>query len=120
MTTNRGRDDVMGVGEWEELHYPGLLVMVILPEEGMLATQPVEPYVSGITISTPNWSTPSGLQVGSTLAEVRLALGSPVADEPDEQGRRIYRYETARFDGRVVFTFVDDRVVEIAIEEDWT
>ncbi|HEV7237728.1 MAG TPA: hypothetical protein VGQ36_00685 [Thermoanaerobaculia bacterium] len=118
--TRRGHDDVMGMGQWEELHYPGLLVLVILPEEGVLEKRPMKPYVASITISTGNWSTPAGLQVGSSLADVRQALGSPVADEPDEQGRQRYRYETARFDGRVVFTFVDDRVVEISIEEDWT
>lgn len=113
-----GYDDIMGMGEWEELTYPGLLVEVIRPESGVVSSRQREFYATSVVVTGRSWRTACGLRVGDSVAAVRQMLGVP---ERVETGHEPYwYYATAGFDGRVVVTFRDDHVIEIRIEEDWT
>lgn len=109
-----GFDDLMDMGAWEDLHYPGLTVKIIQPEADR------DPYVTGVAITDRSWQTASGLRVGDTATDVRGILGRPERIDVDGEGDPYWYFLTTPFDGRVVVTFRDDRVIEIRIEEDWS
>lgn len=108
-----GFDDSQDMGGWETLTWPGLVVEVIQPDP------PKEFHVARVVITGRSWQTACGLRVGDSAADVRRLLGPPERMDTGDNGPFWY-YLTAGFDGGVVVTFRDERVIEIRIEEDWT
>lgn len=118
LAVETGYDDIMDMGEWEKLTYPGLLVEVIRPEPDVVRGRRREFHVARVVITARSWRTASGLRVGDSSAVVRRLLGVPERVETEDEP--YWYYATAGFDGRVVVTFREDQVIEIRIEEDWT
>lgn len=114
LAVETGYDDIMDMGGWEKLTYPGLVVEVIRPEP----ERRHEFFVARVVITERSWRTASGLRVGDPSAVVRQLLGVPERVGSEEEP--YWYYATAEFDGGVVVTFREDEVIEIRIDEDWT
>ena len=113
------RDTEMGMGMVESLFYPGLRVDLCLPEKGMTTTEPAEPHVWRMTVTSPSWKPKAGIRVGADRGEVVAKLGSPVGEER-RAGGSVLHYSIQGLDGWAWIEMKDGMVVEWGITEDWS
>ncbi len=118
-STSKGRDKLLGKGNWERMKYPGLLIEVAAPEIGYLKSPQKEPYVCQLIITSKAWATRCGIRVGCSRDQVITILGMP-RSESNTDGATVFHYEPQEFDGSIWLKIRNNKVFEIGMAEDWS
>ncbi|NWJ42229.1 MAG: hypothetical protein HXX12_14795 [Geothrix sp.] len=117
--SRRGYDSDMGMGKWEEMHFPGLVVEVTKPEPTSVNPGQKEAHVWRMIITGKGWSTKCGLRIGQTREQAISALGQPASEE-SKGTATVLHYFPKVFDGFLWVELRNDIVTEIGVAEDWT
>jgi hypothetical protein len=109
------RDDTMGMGDLQELQYPGVLFEFCRPpgQRGF--------HVWRMTVTGPGIVVEPGLEVGMAAEDVRGILGDPTETSHDKStGRDTMHYSFTAFDGSYWVELEKGKVAEIGADEDWS
>ena len=117
--SRRGYDSEMGMGHWQEMYFPGLVVEVTKPDPDQATTVWKEPRVWRMVIKGKSWRTKCGLRVGQTREQALAVLGQPASEDP-KGAATVLHYFPKVFDGFLWVEIQNGLITEIGVSEDWT
>jgi len=119
MKSEHGYDSDMGMGHWEKMFFPGLVVEVTKPDEVEGEPEQKEPHVWRMAITGKAWVTQCGLRIGQTREQVIAILGPP-ASEQSKGSAIVLNYIPNVFDGFIWVELRNGYITEIGYAEDWS
>lgn len=117
--TETGHESEMGLGDYIDLTYPGLLVQLCKPEGDSPLPKTPDFHVWRIQVTDPRWEISPGLRVGMSRAALEQVLGKPRSSKTDD-GITSLTFSPFPFKALTWTKLKDGVVTEIGMAEDWT
>lgn len=119
LRTETGHESEMGLGDYVDLSYPGLLVQLCKPEEGSPLPRTPDFHVWRIQVTDARWEIAPGLRVGMSRAALERVLGKPRSSKADD-GITSLTFSPFAFKALMWAKVKNGVVTEIGMAEDWT
>ena len=117
--TETGHDSEMGLGDFVDLTYPGLLVQLCKPEGDSPLPKMSAFHVWRIQVTDARWEISPGLRVGISQAALVRVLGEPRSSKTDD-GTTALTFSPFPFHALMWAKLKNGVVTEIGMAEDWT
>ena len=117
--TETGHDSEMGLGDFIDLTYPGLLVQLCKPEGDSPLPKTPDFHVWRIQVTDARWEISPGLRVGMSRAALERVLGKPRTSNTDG-GITKLTFSPFPFKALMWANVRNGLVTEIGMAENWT
>ena len=114
-----GHESEMGLGDYIDWTYPGLLVQLCKPEGDSPLPKTSDFHVWRIQVTDARWEISPGLRVGMPRATLERVLGKPRSSTTDD-GITALTFSPFTFKALMWAKVKDGVVTEIGMAEDWT
>ena len=119
LRTETGHDSEIGLGDFIDVTYPGLLVQLCRPEVGSPLPRTSDFHVWRIQATDARWEISPGLRVGMSRTALERVLGKPRSSKTND-GTTALTFSPFPFKALMWAKVKNGVVTEIGMAEDWT